>query len=756
VALLSFPASPINGELYPVAPVVGQNQYQWEAATNTWRLTGTSTGVIPGVYGDVNNIPQITVDATGKITVATNISIGSSYIKTNNGAAYNSYVWPNTDGAATTYLSTDGAGNLSWQPNPFVNYWQLIGSTLSPVTNGDNVALRDAGGSLTFISDTVSKETEFLDGVTAVVVSPNALGISTIAVSGGGSVAQPLGLLGSAINFNAYGNSFLNTPSNLTLTQTLLSVDKPVTTTSSVTVNAGTINSVTTPPTRGTSGQILITNGDGTTSWVTNPEQGWWARAGSNLYPENAGDNVQVRSLANIPVIDLQSNGNAYFIDGQQNLQLDPGYASGEVEIRVNDFPGAGFLQIDASGINLRAYDTVYSNDPVQFQLDYTTGLAFNAVFTGTRRNLFTVDLNGSVQSGYNVNAGYPAFFADGTNGNTTVAGILTVNGGLTLSPTPQSYSFPNNRGVNGYVLTTNGAGGTQWQSASVLSGYWTQSLSTLEIYPSLPGQNVVVRDSTSTNSIELLGTGIVNAYGGTVLTPTFGIGNFGTGMSGDSFNLYFSLNGVAIAEFDNTEFHSVKDIRITGAATNFATSSTIKNTNDELILSASSSVSTVKDIFFEVAPGVLAGTFTNTLDFTVTSGNAAIGSSSVVTYVDSLNLSVGNTNANEAGLVKFVSLFNGGDGAELTQDESTGDFEVRMDHAASPTIVTNATDTSLSTTLTVTGDTTLQNELFLPSPTVPLAATSTGTVGQISWDANYIYVCVTLNTWKRTPITTW
>ena len=756
MALLSFPASPINGELYPVAPVAGQNQYQWEAATSTWRLIGTATAVIPGVYGNLNNIPQVTIDATGKVTVATNIPIGSYYVKTNNGAAYNGYVWPNTDGAATTYLSTDGAGNLSWQPNPFVNYWQLIGSTLFPVTNGNNVGLRDAGGNLTFFSDTASKETEFLDGVTAVVISPNTSGISTIAVSGGGNVAQPLGLLGSEINFNAYGNSFLNTPSNLTLTQSLLSVDTPVTTTSSVTVNSGTVNSFTTPPTRGTSNQILITNGDGTTSWVTNPEQGYWARTGSNIYPENAGDNVQVRSLANIPVIDLKSDGNAYFIDGQQNLQLDPGYASGEVEIRVNDFPGAGFLQIDASGINLRAYSTVYSNDPVQFQLDYTTGLAFNAVFTGTRRNLFTVDLNGSIQSGYNVNAGYPAFFADGTNGNTTVAGILTVNGGIASSPTPQSYSFPNNRGLNGYVLTTNGAGGTQWQSASVLSGYWSQSLSTLEIYPSLPGQNVVVRDATSTNSIELLGTGIVNAYGGTVLTPTFGIGSFGTGMSGDALNLYFSLNGVAIAEFDNTEFHSVKDIRVTGAATNFATSATFKNTNDELVISASSDVAAVKDIFFEVAPGILAGTFTNTLDFIVRAGNAAIGSSNVVTYVDSLNLSVGNTNANEAGLVKFVSLYNGGDGVELTQDEASGDFEIHMNHAALPVVTVNATDTDLATTLTVVGDTTLQNELFLPSPTVPLAATSPGLTGQISWDVNYIYICVSTNTWKRTPISTW
>lgn len=756
MALLSFPTSPINGELYPFAPVVGQNQYQWEAATSTWRLTGTSTGVIPGVYGNADNIPQVTIDATGKVTVATNISIGSYYVKTNNGAAYNGYVWPNTDGIVGQQLSTDGAGNLSWQPNPFVNYWQLIGSTLFPVTDGNNVALRDAGGSLTFISDTASKETEFLDGVTAIVVSPVASGISTIAVSGGGNVAQPLGLLGSGINFNAYGNSFLNTPSNLTFTQSLLSVDTPVTTTSSVTVNSGTVNSFTTPPTRGTSNQILISNGNGTTSWVTNPEQGYWARSGSNIYPENPGDNVQIRSLANTPVIDLQSNGNAYFIDGQQNLQLDPGYASGEVEIRVNDFPGAGFLQIDASGINLRAYDTVYSNNPVQFQLDYTTGLAFNAVFVGTRRNLLTVDLNGSIQTGYNVNAGYPAFFADGTNGNTTVAGILTVNGGVSLSPSPQSYSFPNNRGLTGYVLTTDGAGGTQWQSASALSGYWSQSVSTLDIFPTLAGQNVIIRNSGLTNKIELFSSGYIISYGGDVTAPTYSVANNGTGMYGNNAELNFAVNAAAVAKFDANYFYCYQNVKIKGTSTIAGATCEITNDNTQLTLSASIDPLILKEIVFEIAPSVVAGSFNNTGDFAVIQGNASIGSSSIVTYTDSINLTVGNVTANQAGLIKFVSAFNAGNGVELTQDESSGNFEVRMNHAASPVIVTNATNTSLSTTLTVTGDTTLQNKLFLPSPTVPPAATSPGVTGQISWDTNYIYICVSTNTWKRTPITTW
>jgi len=40
--------------------------------------------------------------------------------------------------------------------------------------------------------------------------------------------------------------------------------------------------------------------------------------------------------------------------------------------------------------------------------------------------------------------------------------------------------------------------------------------------------------------------------------------------------------------------------------------------------------------------------------------------------------------------------------------------------------------------------------------PTAPASATSTGTVGTIMWDSNYIYVCIAAGTWKRVAITTW
>jgi hypothetical protein len=37
-----------------------------------------------------------------------------------------------------------------------------------------------------------------------------------------------------------------------------------------------------------------------------------------------------------------------------------------------------------------------------------------------------------------------------------------------------------------------------------------------------------------------------------------------------------------------------------------------------------------------------------------------------------------------------------------------------------------------------------------------PAAANATGTAGQVCWDANYVYVCVATDTWKRAAIATW
>jgi hypothetical protein len=37
-----------------------------------------------------------------------------------------------------------------------------------------------------------------------------------------------------------------------------------------------------------------------------------------------------------------------------------------------------------------------------------------------------------------------------------------------------------------------------------------------------------------------------------------------------------------------------------------------------------------------------------------------------------------------------------------------------------------------------------------------PASSSAAGVAGQITWDSNYVYVCIATNTWKRSPIGTW
>jgi hypothetical protein len=49
-----------------------------------------------------------------------------------------------------------------------------------------------------------------------------------------------------------------------------------------------------------------------------------------------------------------------------------------------------------------------------------------------------------------------------------------------------------------------------------------------------------------------------------------------------------------------------------------------------------------------------------------------------------------------------------------------------------------------------------VRNTLQLAQTKTPTSATATGSVGEICWDASYIYVAVGANTWKRAALNTW
>ena len=47
-------------------------------------------------------------------------------------------------------------------------------------------------------------------------------------------------------------------------------------------------------------------------------------------------------------------------------------------------------------------------------------------------------------------------------------------------------------------------------------------------------------------------------------------------------------------------------------------------------------------------------------------------------------------------------------------------------------------------------------NVIRLRTAKTPSSASDTGNAGDICWDADYIYVCIATDTWKRVAISTW
>ena len=75
MALLNFPLFPVNGQIYPSNPIVGEKVYEWSTQEQTWILLGLVTGVVPGVYGTPLSIPQFRVNWAGRIESVEDIPI---------------------------------------------------------------------------------------------------------------------------------------------------------------------------------------------------------------------------------------------------------------------------------------------------------------------------------------------------------------------------------------------------------------------------------------------------------------------------------------------------------------------------------------------------------------------------------------------------------------------------------------------------------------------------------------------------------
>jgi len=102
-----------------------------------------------------------------------------------------------------------------------------------------------------------------------------------------------------------------------------------------------------------------------------------------------------------------------------------------------------------------------------------------------------------------------------------------------------------------------------------------------------------------------------------------------------------------------------------------------------------------------------------------------------------------GNNDASTPEQILFSKIESTILDASDTTEDGKLDFKVQ----SAGTLTSMAAITAANVTLAA--------RPIIPTHT-PSSATATGTAGEIAWDANYLYVCVASNTWKRVAIATW
>jgi hypothetical protein len=119
----------------------------------------------------------------------------------------------------------------------------------------------------------------------------------------------------------------------------------------------------------------------------------------------------------------------------------------------------------------------------------------------------------------------------------------------------------------------------------------------------------------------------------------------------------------------------------------------------------------------------------------------------------DSGNINVGG-DIEATGNISAVYFV--GDGRFITNVTAIADYTNSNVAAYLPTYSGNIADVSITGNATIEGVLTASGNVIVGNVYVPTANTSPGTAGQLTWDGDYVYICVADNDWKRANLAAW
>jgi hypothetical protein len=170
------------------------------ALTRAQLISGNSSqgAVLSNQVQGVTAGAGVQISGTGALSINSSDPTFNGFIKTNNGSAYNGYVWPGADGAVGTQLTTDGAGNLTWAASGTPT-WTAKGQ-LEVGTGVGTSALLNVGTNTAFaVADSTA---------TTGLVYTSALKSAVLLPVGNATTERPLTPVVGQVRYNNVANEF--------------------------------------------------------------------------------------------------------------------------------------------------------------------------------------------------------------------------------------------------------------------------------------------------------------------------------------------------------------------------------------------------------------------------------------------------------------------------------------------------------------------------------------------------------------------